>query len=96
MSISAKRVRAAVDEQDLDAIRTGWRELLTEGAAIAESTEPLERSAEAWRRQLDELAYRVLFEEATERAFTSLLNDEKRVCAACDLPLFSSAMKYDR
>jgi peptide-methionine (R)-S-oxide reductase len=37
--------------------------------------------------------------EATERAFTSPLNDEKRpgiyVCAACDLPLFSSGMKYD-
>ncbi len=97
--LPAKRVRAAIDKQELEAIRTGWRELLAEGAEIAESTEPLERSAEAWRQQLGDLAYRVLFEEATERAFTSPLNDEKRpgvyVCAACDLPLFSSAMKYD-
>jgi len=41
----------------------------------------------------------VLFEEATERAFTSPLDEEKRrgvfVCAACHLPLFSSDAKYD-
>ena len=34
-----------------------------------------------------------------ERAFTSVLNDEKRagiyVCAACYLPLFDSKHKYD-
>lgn len=37
--------------------------------------------------------------EGTERAFSSALNDEKRAgifaCAGCDLPLFSSPMKYD-
>ena len=44
-------------------------------------------------------AYRVLFEEITERPYTSPLDDEKRagtfVCAACYLPLFESKTKYD-
>ena len=33
---------------------------------------------EEWKQRLDPLAFRVLREEATERAFTSPLNDEKR------------------
>ncbi len=41
----------------------------------------------------------MLFEEATERAGTSPLNEEKRPgtfeCAACGLPLFESDMKFD-
>lgn len=52
-----------------------------------------------WEARLDPLAFRVLREEATERAFTSPLNDEKRNgvfhCAGCDLALFESAAKYD-
>ena len=52
-----------------------------------------------WRERLSPLAYKVLREEATERAFTSPLNDEKRDgiyhCAGCDLPLFSSDTKYN-
>ena len=43
--------------------------------------------------------YAVLFEEDTERAGTSPLNQEKRqgtfVCAACNLPLFRSDTKYE-
>src|SRR5690606_23253260 len=41
----------------------------------------------------------VLFEESTECAGTSPLNEEKRpgtfVCAACHNPLFSSTAKYE-
>ncbi|MCE7901892.1 MAG: peptide-methionine (R)-S-oxide reductase [Gammaproteobacteria bacterium PRO9] len=41
----------------------------------------------------------VLFEEATERPFSSALNTEKRpgtfVCAACHAPLFKSSGKFD-
>ena len=57
------------------------------------------KSKKEWREELPEQAYKVLFEEATERAGTSPLNDEKRpgtfVCAACDQPLFTTDMKYD-
>nr|WP_047167318.1 peptide-methionine (R)-S-oxide reductase MsrB [Sphingomonas sp. Y57] len=52
-----------------------------------------------WRKRLSPLAYAVLREEATERAFTSPLNKEHRagtfLCAGCALPLFSSATKFD-
>lgn len=52
-----------------------------------------------WRDLLSPEQYAVLFEEATERAFTSPLNDEKRtgtfVCAACGHPLFTSDAKFD-
>lgn len=52
-----------------------------------------------WKARLQPLAFRVLREEATERAFTSPLNDEKRDgvfhCAGCDLAVFESAKKYD-
>ncbi len=59
-----------------------------------------ERSATGrWRAVLDPERYGVLFEEATERPFSSALNGEKRggtfVCAACHSPLFVSAGKFD-
>ena len=52
-----------------------------------------------WRHLLTPEQYAVLFEEATERPFSSSLNDEKRagtfICAACLLPLFTSDAKFD-
>ncbi len=52
-----------------------------------------------WKRRLSEDAYRVLRREGTEPPFSSALNGEKRKgtfhCAGCDLPLFSSAAKYE-
>lgn len=60
---------------------------------------PLKKSREQWAELLPPASYRVLFEEATEPPGSSPLNDEKRagtfICAACYLPLFSSAQKYD-
>ncbi len=59
----------------------------------------LEKSKKEWRELLDPDAYRVLFEESTERAFTSSLLKEKRkgtyVCAACYLPLFDAEAKFE-
>ena len=61
--------------------------------------DPLKKSPEQWRELLDSDRYHVLFEEGTERAGTSALNQEKRdgtfICAACHLPLFDSSGKYD-
>lgn len=69
-----------------------------ESAAAPESFEITLSEAE-WRERLTEDEYAVLREEATERAFTSDLLEEKRkgvfTCAGCDLPLFSSETKYD-
>jgi peptide-methionine (R)-S-oxide reductase len=60
---------------------------------------PLRKSMAAWRALLAPAAYHVLFEEGTERPFTSPLLNEHRegtfVCAACFLPVFESAHKFD-
>lgn len=64
-----------------------------------EGTFEIVRSEEEWRSLLTDEQFAVLRQEATERAFTSPLNDEKRAglfhCAGCDLPLYSSEVKYD-
>jgi peptide-methionine (R)-S-oxide reductase len=58
-------------------------------ASDGESFEVTRTEAE-WRAALAPERYAVLREEATERAFTSPLNGEKRKgifhCAGCDLP----------
>lgn len=60
---------------------------------------PLKKPKTEWKALLPAEQYAVLFEEHTERPFTSPLNNEKRqgtfLCAACFLPLFDSARKYD-
>lgn len=67
--------------------------------ASAQQSFRVNYSDEEWRRRLTSGEYRVLREEGTERAFTSPLNDEKRVgtfvCAGCANRLYSSATKYD-
>ena len=69
------------------------------GSASAAETFPLSKTREEWRKLLPPDAYRVLFEEGTERAGSSPLNEEKRagtfICAACNNPLFASAHKYE-
>ena len=79
----------------------GFTGLPLAGAIRAEKSKGtgLRKSKDQWAALLPPAAYRVLFEEATERAGTSPLNHEKRdgtfVCAACNLPLFDSRTKYD-
>lgn len=53
----------------------------------------------AWKKVLRPAAYAVLFEEDTERPFSSPLEKEHGdgtfLCAACALPLFESKAKFD-
>jgi peptide-methionine (R)-S-oxide reductase len=62
-------------------------------------TDKIEKPDAEWRQTLSGEAYQVLRHEGTERPGSSPLNDEKRggtyVCAGCDMPLFSSDMKFD-
>jgi peptide-methionine (R)-S-oxide reductase len=90
---------------------TGAIALLVGGAALwtGRSMTPAQASAEGnfevtkteaeWREILTANQFAVLREESTERPFTSPLNDEKRAgifhCAGCDLPVYSSEVKYD-
>lgn len=59
----------------------------------------LSKTKEQWRETLEPDRYQILFEEATERAGTSPLNNEKRagtfICAACKNPLFKTDGKFD-
>jgi peptide-methionine (R)-S-oxide reductase len=71
----------------------------TAAATTAGAIAPLRKSLAEWQALLPPASFNVLFREGTERAFTSPLNDEHRpgtfVCAACFLPLFASANKFD-
>ena len=70
-------------------------------AHAAEGTKlvPLRLSDTEWKKRLSAAQYDVLRQEGTERAGSSPLNNEKRKgsyhCAGCDLPLFTSEMKFD-
>lgn len=69
------------------------------GAATVARIERLNKPDAEWKKLLTPQQYAVLREEATERPFTSALNDEHRkgmfVCAACGLELFPSKFKFD-
>jgi peptide-methionine (R)-S-oxide reductase len=84
----------------LEQIQSQWREYLPADAEPVSADDRLKLSADEWRARLgDPMAFEVLRREGTERAFTSPLNDEKRdgvfLCAGCDLPVYTSAMKYE-
>ncbi len=70
------------------------------GAGLTDpNIEPLRKTKDEWRALLSAAAYNVLFEEGTERPFSSPLNAEKRdgthLCAACLLPLFDARTKFE-
>ena len=68
-------------------------------ASLKSSEVKLNLSKDEWKNKLSPESYYILREEGTERAFSSLLNNEKRkgvfYCAGCNLPLFSSDTKFD-
>ncbi len=82
------------------AVAGASRGLLASGESGPEASKPMIRkTADEWRVLLGDARYEVLFKEATERPWSSPLNDEKRagtyVCAACNQPLFLSSTKFD-
>jgi peptide-methionine (R)-S-oxide reductase len=97
----ASQVGAAAGSpsKEVEALQKNWRMLLAQGAAAPSPAEKVSLSKDDWRKRLDKMQYHVLREEGTERAGTSPLNGEKRAgvfaCAGCDLPLFTSDMKYE-
>jgi peptide-methionine (R)-S-oxide reductase len=87
------------DMKGIEELQNNWMALLAEGIKVPKPGEALKLSKDEWRKRLSPLAYSVLREEGTERPGSSPLDNEKRdgvfACAGCDLPVFSSAMKYD-
>ena len=71
--------------------------ILTSGRAAAAFE--VQRTPAEWRRRLGSRRFHILREAGTEIPFTSPLLKEKRkgifACAGCNVPLFSSAAKYD-
>jgi len=89
----------AKDMKSITELQKNWKVYLAEGFKAPLPSEPLNLPKDEWRKRLSPAAYSVLRDEGTERAGTSPLNNEKRegvfVCAGCDLPVFTSAMKYE-
>jgi len=72
---------------------------LSPALAAGRPAAPFKLTDAEWRKRLSPLAYQVLRQAATERAYTSPLNDEHRKgifqCAGCYLPLYDSRTKFD-
>lgn len=85
--------------KDIEALQRNWKALLADGIKVPLPSEPLKLSKEEWRKRLDPMQFNVLREEGTERPGSSPLNNEKRpgvfACVGCNLPLFTSDMKYE-
>ncbi len=68
-------------------------------ASSKASDESWNLSKEEWKNKLEPEAFYILREEGTERAFSSVLNNEKRKgifhCAGCNQALFTSETKFD-
>ena len=87
--------------------RTLWQDVpfpLTRELSMAKNIEigtisKVTKTDEEWKKLLSSDAYQVLRHEATERAFTNHLHDNKEAgiyyCAGCDLPGYSSEHKFD-
>ena len=84
---------------DITEMKTRWHQLLPADSNPPAADDSLELSKAQWQEKLTPEAFQVLRKEATERSGTSTLNQEHRpgvfVCAGCDLPLFSSEMKFE-
>jgi peptide-methionine (R)-S-oxide reductase len=83
----------------VEELQQNWKTLLAPGTPVPAAADAVKLSKDEWRKRLSSAAYHVLREDGTERAGSSPLDREKRVgvfaCAGCDLPLFTSAMKFD-
>lgn len=67
--------------------------------AKGDTIKAVEKPDAEWKAQLEPMAYNVLREKGTERAFTGKYHDNKKqgiyACNGCGLTLFSSATKFE-
>jgi peptide-methionine (R)-S-oxide reductase len=81
------------------AVQQEWREFLPKGYNGSLVLTPIELSEQKWQQRLSSAAFDVLREEGTERPGSSALNEQHGkgiyACEGCDLPLFTSEMKFE-
>jgi len=96
---SKKSVKTVLSPSDIEQLQTHWSALTPTDADLPTLNQTINVSKSQWKQELSPKVFHILFEAGTERAGSSPLDSEKRsglfLCAACELPLFSSAMKYD-
>ena len=72
---------------------------VSRSAVGAEGAVPVAFSEDEWRKKLTGDQFAVLRQEATERPYTSPLNENKKAglyhCAGCETALYSSQTKFD-
>jgi peptide-methionine (R)-S-oxide reductase len=101
LAFAAREVNAAppTTMKGVEELQKDWKNFLPAGANVPSPAEPVKLSKDDWRKKLPSESFHVMREEGTERAGTSPLNNEKRAgifaCAGCDLPLFTSEMKFE-
>jgi peptide-methionine (R)-S-oxide reductase len=90
---------APANMKAVEQIQNNWKSLLASGVKAPLPSESLKLTKEEWRKRLNADQFYILRDEGTERPSSSPLNEEKRpgvfACAGCDLPLFTSEMKYE-
>jgi len=95
----AARAAGPTKMKTVDELQKNWKSFLPAGATVPSPDEALKLSDQEWAKRLPGMSYRVMRKEGTEQAGSSPLNDEKRAgifaCAGCDLPLFTSDMKFE-
>jgi peptide-methionine (R)-S-oxide reductase len=83
----------------IGAAAVGWAVLGRAPVAGAPARFAINHSPAEWRRLLGPKRYAVLREEATERPYSSPLNNEHRRgvfgCAGCRQPLFNATTKFE-
>jgi peptide-methionine (R)-S-oxide reductase len=71
----------------------------TNSSKATQTMEKVTKTEAEWKKELDPLAYHVLREAGTERAFTGKLWDNKEdgiyKCGGCGEPLFDAQTKYE-
>ena len=100
LAIAAGAARAQKKGQAMvEELQSNWKQYLAAGTPTPSPTDALKLTEAEWKQRLPPAAFRVLRKEDTERAGTSPLDHEKRegvfACAGCELPLYTSAMKFD-
>jgi peptide-methionine (R)-S-oxide reductase len=98
-AVALTPAKPVMSNMKISEIQRNWQRFLPPSASVSVESELLTLSERQWKSVLSEDQFRILRLEDTESPATSDLLFEDRpgvyLCAACDLPLFSSEMKYD-